>query len=53
MPAKQLLNQVRKTISRYNMVKKGDRIIVAVSGGADSICLLDILAALKMNWVLH
>lgn len=47
MPAKQLLSQVRKTISRYNMVKKGDRIIVAVSGGADSICLLDILAALE------
>ncbi len=47
MPGKQLLSQVRKTISRYNMIQNGDRIIVAVSGGADSICLLDLLAALR------
>jgi tRNA(Ile)-lysidine synthase len=46
MPVKHILSQVRKTISRYNMIRKGDRIIVAVSGGPDSICLLSILADL-------
>lgn len=46
MPGKHILSQVRKTIARYNMIRKGDRIIVAVSGGPDSICLLDILARL-------
>ncbi|MDM7920423.1 MAG: tRNA lysidine(34) synthetase TilS [Methanosarcina sp.] len=43
---KQILSEVRKTISRYNMIREGDRVIVAVSGGADSICLLDVLSAL-------
>lgn len=46
MQVKRILSQVKKTISRYNMIRKRDRIIVAISGGADSICLLDILAAL-------
>ncbi|NLA74530.1 MAG: tRNA lysidine(34) synthetase TilS, partial [Deltaproteobacteria bacterium] len=46
MTVKQIIGLVRKTIKKYNMIQRGDRIIVAVSGGADSVCLLDILAAL-------
>ena len=41
-----MLEQVRKTITRYNMLSKGSRIAVAVSGGADSVCLLYVLREL-------
>ncbi len=42
-----LLDTVRKTISEYGMLVKGDKVLCAVSGGADSMCLLNILLALK------
>ena len=42
-----LLDTVRKTISEYGMLEKGDKVLCAVSGGADSICLLSVMLALK------
>ncbi len=42
-----LIKTVTETINHYNMINKGDRIIVALSGGADSVCLLCILSSLK------
>ena len=42
-----LLDTVRKTINEYGMLKKGDKVLCAVSGGADSICLLNVLLSLK------
>src|SRR5580698_6300045 len=41
-----MLDRVLKTISRYNMLPQGCRVIVAVSGGADSVCLLHVLREL-------
>ncbi len=38
---------VFKTIDKYNMLKRGDRVLAAVSGGADSVCMLHILNRLK------
>ncbi len=38
-----MLDRVLKTISRYNMLAPGVRVIAAVSGGADSVCLLHVL----------
>ena len=35
-----LENQVRKTIQNHNMVVSGDSVLIAVSGGADSVALL-------------
>ena len=42
-----MLALVTKTIERNRMLKKGDKIVVGVSGGADSVCLLDVLNKLK------
>jgi tRNA(Ile)-lysidine synthase len=41
------IKKVRHTIIKYNMIRDGDRVVVAVSGGPDSVCLLDILQELK------
>lgn len=41
------VKKVIKTIKKYDMIQPGDKIIVAVSGGPDSICLLDILNQIK------
>src|ERR1700681_3400271 len=41
-----VFERVLKTISRYNMLAPGVRVIAAVSGGADSVALLHILIEL-------
>ena len=41
-----MLERVRKTITRYNMLPRGSRVAVAVSGGPDSVCLLHVLLEL-------
>ena len=41
-----MLDRVLETISRYNMLPQGARVIVAVSGGADSVCLFHVLREL-------
>lgn len=42
-----LKDEVLKTIKEYNLIKQGDKIVVGVSGGPDSICLLHVLHNLK------
>ncbi len=39
--------RVERTIRRYRMVGPGDRVLVAVSGGKDSLALLSVLATLS------
>lgn len=45
-----LLETVRKTIEEHHLLKKGDKVLCAVSGGADSVCLLNVMCELKSEY---
>ena len=40
-------NKILETIKKYNMIENGEKVVLAVSGGPDSICMLDILKDIK------
>jgi tRNA(Ile)-lysidine synthase len=42
-----LSSKVIRTIERYRMVHSGDRVLVGLSGGADSVALTELLLELK------
>jgi len=42
-----LKEEVLKTIETYNLIEMNDKIVIGVSGGPDSICLLHVLYGLK------
>jgi tRNA(Ile)-lysidine synthase len=42
-----MLDKVRQTIDRYRMLAPGERVLIAVSGGIDSIVLLHVLHQLR------
>lgn len=44
---KKILGRMRRAITDYNMIQDGDRIAVGLSGGKDSLTLLNALARLK------
>ena len=48
-----MLNKVIATIKKYNMLSFGDSIVIGVSGGADSVCLTDILNSIKDQYNLN
>ena len=39
--------KVLETIKKYNLIEKGDKMVLAVSGGPDSISMLNILNEIK------
>jgi len=48
----ELLQRVRKTIERHRMLARGDTVVVGVSGGPDSLCLLHLLCQLRDEYAL-
>lgn len=40
-------DSIFETIKKYNMIRSGDLIVLAVSGGPDSMCMLDVLKSLR------
>jgi tRNA(Ile)-lysidine synthase len=48
-----LLSRAAETIRRYRMFDRGQHVGVAVSGGADSVCLLHVLLELAPQWALR
>ena len=48
-----MLAKVRSTIRRFNLLNQGDRVIVGVSGGPDSIALLNCLHKLSAEYALQ
>lgn len=40
-------SRVRDFIKENNMINKADTIVIGLSGGADSVCLFDVLSALR------
>ncbi|HEY7434070.1 MAG TPA: tRNA lysidine(34) synthetase TilS [Methylomirabilota bacterium] len=45
--ATSLVDRVQDTIRRHGMLRGGEAVLVAVSGGPDSVALLDVLGALR------
>jgi len=46
---KKLLNYTNKAISEYNMIQKGDKVMVCLSGGKDSYTMLCMLQILRIR----
>jgi tRNA(Ile)-lysidine synthase len=44
------IRNIRKTIQRFAMLQPGDRVVIGVSGGADSMTLLHILWGLRAEY---
>ena len=48
-----LLDEVRKFIKQYQLINARDKILIGLSGGPDSVCLLDALYKLKNKYDLE
>jgi len=48
-----LIDKVKSTIKKYNMLQKHDRVLVGLSGGADSVTLMESLLSLKKEYALE
>lgn len=48
-----LPEKVKSTVSKYSMLGGGETVLVGLSGGADSVCLLKVLSMLGLGLKLH
>lgn len=49
MSSRATVQKVKQTIQKHGMINRGDRVLAAVSGGADSVCLFHILYRLEQE----
>ena len=52
-PAVSVVEQVRQTLRQHGCFAAGQTVVVAVSGGADSLCLLHVLFTLHRDLGIH
>ncbi len=45
-----ILSRVEETVKKHYMLYGGERVLVALSGGPDSVCLLHVLSRMKERW---
>ena len=45
--------QVETFMREHHMLEPGSRVVAGVSGGADSLCLLDVLCDMRRDWQLE
>ena len=45
---RRMLSYVRRAVDDYNMIEDGDRIAVGISGGKDSLTLLEVLSEMRI-----
>jgi len=48
-----MIDKVLDTVKRYNMIETNDNIVLGLSGGADSVCLLYVLLELREKFNLN
>lgn len=48
-----ILEKVKFTIKEHSLLEKGDRVLIAISGGADSVCMLNIFKRLAAEYDLE
>lgn len=52
MQTETLETRVRRCIRNNNLISQGEKLVVGVSGGADSVCLLHVLAGIREEFSL-
>lgn len=45
-----MIRKVKAFIEQHQMLEQGDRLVIGVSGGADSVCLLSVLVKLRTEY---
>lgn len=49
----EVLKKVHSTIQKFNLIKENDKIVLGVSGGPDSMCMLTILNEIKNQKIIN
>ena len=45
--------KMEEFIRREQLLEMGDRVVLGVSGGADSVCMMELFAAIREAWQLE